>query len=36
VCARRRLDPDQTIKVTEADVVFVSVDDAGKPVPVFS
>ena len=36
VCARRRTDPDQSIKVTEADVVFVSVDDAGKPAPVFS
>jgi acyl-CoA thioesterase YciA len=35
VCARRRTDPDQDIKVTEAEVVFVSVDDSGKPVPVF-
>ena len=36
VCARRRTDPDQDAKVTEAEVVFVSVDDSGKPVPVFA
>jgi acyl-CoA thioesterase YciA len=36
VCARRRTDPDQDVKVTEAEVVFVSVDDAGKPVPVYA
>lgn len=35
VCARRRTDPDQDVKVTEAEVVFVAVDEAGKPVPVF-
>ena len=35
VCARRRHDPDQQIKVTEAEVVFVSVDDSGKPMPIF-
>jgi acyl-CoA thioesterase YciA len=35
VCARRRLDPDQNVKVTEADVVFVAVDDDGKPTPIF-
>ncbi len=35
VCARRRLDPDQMVKVTEAEVTFVAVDDAGKPTPVF-
>ena len=35
VCARRRTDPDQVVEVTEGDVVFVSVDDRGKPVPVF-
>jgi len=34
VCARRRADPDQDVKVTEAEVVFVSVDESGKPVPV--
>ncbi len=36
VCARRRNNPDETIKVTEAEVVFVAVDEAGKPVPVFA
>ncbi len=35
VCARRRHDPDENIKVTEADVVFVSVDETGKPTAVF-
>ena len=35
VCARRRNNPDEVIKVTEAEVVFVAVDDTGKPVPVF-
>ena len=34
VCARRRLDPESTIKVTEASVVFVAVDDNGKPTAV--
>lgn len=34
VCARRRSDPDQNVQVTEGDVVFVAVDDRGKPVPV--
>jgi acyl-CoA thioesterase YciA len=36
VLARRRTDPDQLVKVTEADVVFVSIDDQGRPAPVFS
>jgi len=36
VCARRRIDPDQDVKVTEAEVVFVSVDDSGKPVSVYA
>jgi acyl-CoA thioesterase YciA len=35
VCARRRLDPEQVVKVTEADVVFVAVDEIGRPMPVF-
>ena len=35
VCARRRTDPDKDVKVTEAEVVFVAVDEAGKPVPIF-
>jgi len=34
VCARRRRDPDQEVKVTEADVVFVAVDAQGQPVSV--
>lgn len=34
VCARRRLDPDQLVNVTEAEAVFVAVDGEGKPVPV--
>jgi len=36
VCARRRLDPDQVVKVTEAEVVFVAVDAEGKPTAVVS
>lgn len=35
VLARRRNDPDESVKVTEAEVVFVAVDDAGKPTAVF-
>ena len=35
VCARRRLDPEQVVNVTEAEVVFVAVDNSGTPVPVF-
>lgn len=36
VCARRRHDPDQVIEVTEAEVVFVAVDDKGNPVTIAS
>jgi acyl-CoA thioesterase YciA len=36
VCARRRLDPDQVVKVTEAEVAFVAVDGNGRPTPVFA
>jgi len=36
VCARRRLDPDTVIKVTEAEVVFVAVDKSGSPMPVYA
>ncbi len=36
VCASRRLDPDQVVHVTHAEVVFVAVGDDGKPVPVFN
>ena len=35
VCATRRQNPDETVNVTEADVTFVAVDDAGTPVSVF-
>ncbi len=34
VCARRRKTPDDTVKVTEGEVVFVAVDNLGKPTPV--
>jgi len=34
VCARRRHDPDELVEVTAADVVFVAVDEAGKPTLV--
>ncbi|MFQ5414135.1 MAG: acyl-CoA thioesterase [Phycisphaerae bacterium] len=34
VHASRRTDPDDIVNVTEADVVFVAVDDAGKPIAV--
>lgn len=34
VCARRRLDPEESINVTEACVVFVAVDNQGKPTAV--
>ncbi len=36
VCARRRHDPDEVVNVTEAEVVFVAVDQEGNPVPVLS
>ncbi len=29
-----RSDRPETVRVTEAEVVFVAVDDAGKPIPV--
>jgi acyl-CoA thioesterase YciA len=35
VHAHRRHDPDQYVRVTEAEVVFVSVDDDGNPKPIF-
>jgi len=34
VSARRRLDPDEVVNVTEAEVVFVAIDDEGKPVEI--
>lgn len=36
VRARRRSDPDQIVDVTEGEVVFVSVDEHGDPVPVIA
>ncbi len=36
VCARRRLDPDLVVKVTEGEVVFVAVDADGKPMPILA
>lgn len=35
VAARRRLDPDQIVNVTEAEVVFVALDEGSKPAPIF-
>ena len=32
--AERGKDPRQRVKVTEAEVIYVSVDEAGKPVPL--
>ncbi|MBI2901373.1 MAG: acyl-CoA thioesterase [Planctomycetes bacterium] len=32
--AQRRREPEQFVKVTEAVVVYVAVDDKGRPVPV--
>lgn len=35
VCANRRLNPAQTVDVTQGEVVFVSLDIDGKPVSIF-
>ncbi len=35
VSADRFEEPGRTIKVTQAEVVFVAVDEAGKPKPIF-
>ena len=35
VHAHRKKDPEQIVNVTEAEVVFVSVDAQGKPKPIF-
>ena len=32
--ARRRAPPHETARVTQAEVVYVALDEAGKPVPV--
>ena len=34
VCASRRTEPDPTVEVTQGEVVFVCVDEEGKPVPI--
>lgn len=34
VRARRRINPDENVEVTKGEVVFVCVDEDGKPVPV--
>ena len=34
VDAHRYLPPHETVRVTQAEVVFVAVDDHGRPVPV--
>lgn len=34
VCARRRLDPAQNVEVTKGEVIFVCVNEEGKPTPV--
>jgi acyl-CoA thioesterase YciA len=34
VCARRRRQPEKDVHVTQAEVVFVAVDESGKPVPI--
>ena len=34
VRARRRSNPEQVVEVTEGEVVFVSVDAEGRPIPV--
>ncbi|MEK6677021.1 MAG: acyl-CoA thioesterase [Planctomycetota bacterium] len=36
VCARRRHDPDELVEVTQADVVFVCVNESGQPTSIFS
>lgn len=35
VCARRRGQPDSTVEVTEAEVVFVATDENRNATPVF-
>jgi acyl-CoA thioesterase YciA len=32
--AERVKDPNQRVKVTEAEVIYVAVDEAGKPIPM--
>jgi acyl-CoA thioesterase YciA len=35
VIALRRHDPNQTVPVTEAEVVFVAIDENGRKTPIF-
>ncbi len=32
--AQRRRDPEERVKVTEATIVYVAVDEKGRPIPV--
>jgi acyl-CoA hydrolase len=32
--AKRGLAPHETVRVTQAEVVYVALDEQGKPVPV--
>lgn len=34
--ARRAVAPHETVRVTQAEVVYVAIDEAGRPVPVRS
>jgi acyl-CoA thioesterase YciA len=34
VCARRRKSPGRVVEVTQGELVYVAVDQDGKPVPV--
>jgi len=34
VDANRRRDPRETVRVTQAEVVYVAIDEPGRPVPV--
>lgn len=36
VSARRRLEPEQMVSVTEAEVVFVALGEDDKPAPIFA
>ena len=36
VDANRRRDPHETVRVTQAEVVYVAIDEPGRPVPVTS
>ena len=35
VRAARRRDPETNIDVTQGEIVFVSIDEDGKPIPIF-